>query len=216
MDFVLLAICLFAFLRGCFKGFVSTIFSFVGTFLIAIISWWLCDYIVSFLKTLFDLEEFVSELLNSKFSGTFSSMEDLQGAISGSGMLFAVLFRLLGNISFEGNLTAGQILAPSISNIVYKIIAFAILFVGFMLALSLIKFLLNKFVTLSGLGFGNRALGGVLGFFQGLLIFGVVFFVFSALANFLMNETLINFVQSGSISKLVYENVIIKSIDFFF
>ena len=46
MDFVLIVILTFYFVRGCFKGFLSMIFSLVGVFFIAIISWKLSEMLL--------------------------------------------------------------------------------------------------------------------------------------------------------------------------
>ncbi len=213
MDWILLGICLFFSIKGWLKGFISTLFSICGTFLIIYLSWQFSDVVTEFLKKIFDLESFFTEVIDSKILVTFSNIQELQSFIQNE-FVFAILLKLVGNISFEGNLTAGEILSPSISNLVYKIISFIILFFCLMIILYFVKFIINKIITFCHFSFLNRSLGFCVGILQGLLIFGVIFFLFSVLANFLLNEELLNFINSGVVSQFVYNNIIIKGIDF--
>ncbi len=221
MDYILLALCLFCVLRGIFKGFVSMLFSLLGVFFVVFLAWKLCDMFVPISEELFgtQLETFVSNLLDEMFEGSFSDSSALEEVISESkyGVIFSLFFgSILENITFDGNLSAGEILGYSTTSILIKVITFAMLFLLLFLAVKILRALLNKLVKKCGLSFGNRCLGGVVGLIKGLLLFGVVYFVFISLANLLVNESLLNFVTSGTISNYLYENFISVIINLFY
>lgn len=223
MDFILLGILIFYFGKGFIRGFISTLFSLIGTFAIFVVAWKFCPYLGDVLQGVGGLNEFLtntlSQTLNGMFSGTFSNMQELQTAIMQTkyGALFSVLLKLLSsNISFEGELTAGQILSPTLSTIIFNVVAFMTIFIGLMIVLKLLRFFLNKIVKLCGFSVGNKFLGGVLGLIKGLIVFSVFYLGIVAVANFTLNEGLLSFIKNGSVSNFLYENVIIKIINFFY
>lgn len=215
MDIVLFAILAFYFARGCWKGFLSMIFSFVGVFFVTIISWKLAE---SFLPT---IENFVGEgifatmksFIDGILPGNFSSLDEFQLALSNSriGMIFGLFVtKLLGNITFDGTLSAGQILAPTLTTLVLTGITFLLIFIFLQVLLKFLRFLLNKIIKKCGLSPGNRILGGIVGLFKGLFVFGIVFVLISISANVLLNEWLLQFLKSGPISNFLYENLLTK------
>ncbi len=216
MDLLLFSILLFFTVKGTIKGFVSTIIAFVGTAFIAVLAWNLCPLLANLLQNWLNLDTAIKNIIDSKIPGTFSSMEELKAAISEFGLFYSILFGLAGNIYFEGEQTAGQILAPSLNVFACKIISFVIIFVALAIVLKILKFLLSKLIKVLGLSFGNRILGGIVGLAEGVVIFGVIFFVISMIANALLNETLLAFVESGNVSRWLYDNIIIKIIKLIF
>lgn len=207
MDYILLAFCSLFFVKGLFKGFVSTVFSFIGTCTVAIVAWKLSEWGAGLFQSQFGngVTQFISDAIDKKIFGSFSSVKALQLAISQQmGMVGVLLFKILGSIQFDGELSAGQILAPTISNLLFRIVAFLILFIGMLIILKIVKKLLNKLIKLCGFGVGNRVLGGVVGLAQGVILSGIVFVCLSTLANVLMNEGLLNFVNSGAVSCFLY------------
>ncbi len=209
VDIVLLVITSFFFLRGFFKGFLSTLFSVFGVALIAFLSWKLSEVFGNLLSNWLNLSKSFENLINSKISGTFNSVEELESAVSNLGILYSFLLKLLGDISFAGELTAGEILSPKLSLLSCRLIGFLICFVLLSVALKIILLLLNKFVADFGLGLSNRVVGAVLGGVEGILISMLIFFVLSALGNFLLNEKLLEFVRQGAVSNWLYQNLII-------
>lgn len=223
MDYVLLGLCLFYFLKGYFKGFVSMLFSLIGTFFVFVVAWKLSPFVVDWFQNFWDihlpLTNFLSDRLNGVFSGEFSSMDEFSAFLNRSkyGVLFIQILKLfVKDISFEGSLSAGEILAPSLSNFILKIVVFVFLFVFLLLVLRMLKFISNKIINVCGLSFGNKWLGAFLGFGKGLIVFGVFYLVFSALANALMNESMISFLKSGNISTFLYFSFGEKIISFFY
>lgn len=216
MDILLLALTSIFFLRGFFKGFLSTVFSLVGVSVVAFLSWKFCGVAGEMFSNWFNFSANFEGLINSKISGTFSSVEELQAALAQAGIFYTFLSKLLGDLSFEGNLSAGEVLAPKISVLLNKIIAFVVLFVLMCVVLKILQFLLNKFVLGFGLGFLNRTLGGVLGIVEGVLIAMLLFFILSSVAHLSLNEGLLKFVENGIVSNWIYENIITKSINLLF
>ena len=215
MDFVLLAILAFYFVRGCLKGFVSMLFSLVGAFFVAIISWKLTQFFLPSAQNfaggaVFDT---LRNLFDGILPGTFSNLEEFQAALSISkvGVLFSLFAtRLLGNITFDGSLTAGQILAPTLSKILISLFTFLLIFLLLEIFLKFLRAFLNKIIKKCGLSMGNRILGGIVGLLKGALVFGIVFAALSISANVLLNEGLLQFVKSGTVSNFLYTNLLTK------
>lgn len=221
MDFVLFGLLSFYFARGFFKGFISMIFSLIGVFFVAIISWKLMQVFLPFVQNYVGnyVEETISALFNGLFPGQFTSIEKFGEVLTASkfGGLFGLLIaKLLGNITFDGILTAGQILAPSISKVLIKIVLFIVIFILIELILKILKCFINKIVKKCGLSIGNRVLGGVVGLIKGIFVFGVLFFVLSMISNLIMSEGLLQFIKSGEISNFLYESLLSKIIPIFY
>lgn len=196
-------------------------FSLVGIFFVALISWKLTEF---FLPT---VESFTGEtifnatksLINGIIPGEFSNYENFQTAVLSSkiGVLFNIFFaKLLENITFEGNLSAGQILAPTVSKIFVRLITFLIILVVFEIGLKFLRLFLSKIIKNCGLSFGNRVLGGIIGLIRGMFVFGVFYVVISMVANILLSEGLLNFIKNGEISNFMYHNFIEKIINLFY
>ncbi len=197
------------------------IFSFASTLVIILISWKLCDlFLPTFQQFLYNgLSNTITQILNGAIPGTFSNLADLQTALSQSeyALLFnLLLLKVIDNLTIDGEMTAGQILSPTITNLLLKVITFITIFVILFVFTKLVCSILNKTIKKCGLTFYNRIFGGILGVFKGLVIFIIFYVIINALSNFLLNETLSNFVQSGVVSKWLYENLTEKIIDMFY
>lgn len=221
MDWILFAFCGFYFIKGYFKGFISMVFSLVGTFAMFVIVWKLTAFFSSYAQSWFGdgiygmLKSGIDEIV----SGEFTSMEDFRTALmqTSYGSLFGLfLTNLIGDVSFDGSLTAGQILAPSLSELLIKVVAFLIVFLILMFLFKILKFLLNKTIKMLGFQSGNKILGGLVGAIKGLILFGIIYVVLVAISNFTLNEGLLSFVQSGAVSQFLYDNLIIKIINLFY
>ncbi len=218
MDFVLFGILSFYSVRGFLKGFLSMIFSLLGVFFVAIVSWKLAEV---FLPTVQNYAggavfETIKKLIDGIVPGKFSSLSEFQSALSLSsiGAIFSVFVtKLFENITFDGALSAGQILAPTLSNILTRLLTFLLIFIILEVFLKILRFLLNKIIKKCGFSIGNRILGGLVGLLKGVFVFGIVFAVLSILANVLLNDGLLEFVKSGSISNFLYNNLIAKIVN---
>ncbi|MDE6583126.1 MAG: CvpA family protein [Clostridia bacterium] len=211
MDIILLAICVFYLVKGYIKGLVSMLFSLFGVVFIFVLAWKLSDFCLPYFKNWFDFSSGLSNVLDQFLPGQFANIFELEQAVSQShfGVIFAPIFsKLFLDITFDGNLTAGQILAKPLNSLCIKLLAFVALFVTFVILLKLLRFLFNRIVKFCGLGFCNRIFGSLVGLCKGIVFFGICYFVLLTLSNLFLNETLLTFVKSGQVSNFVYENIV--------
>ncbi len=218
MDYILLAICVLYFLKGYFKGFVGMLFSIVGTVGILVISFQLSKVFLPQIEGIFgkNLTVALTDFFDKTIDGKFSSVEELAKQLSNSNILGFFIAKFLQDITFDGELSAGQILAPSASVIVLKVCTFVGIFVFLYLVLKILRIFTSKLIKKCGLSFQNRILGGFVGLVKGMMIFGIVFVVLSALSSLLLNETLSNFVNGGTVSNFIYNNIITKILAVFY
>lgn len=221
MDWILLGVCSFCFVKGYFKGFVSVLFALIGTFVVAVLSWKLASVLSGTVYDLIgeNLYAILKTNIDGLIGGEFTSLESFKMSIMETkyAIIFElVLSKLLQDVSFEGTMTAGEILAPSLCELLIKVISFVVIFVILLLLFKIFNVLLNKMVNFLGFENGNKILGGMLGAIKGVLLFAVFYVVVVAISNFTLNESLLSFVQSGQISKYLYENFTLKIINLFY
>lgn len=187
------------------------VFSLVGAFLIGLVSWKLTELFLPVVSSFLQepLQEFISNVLNSVIDGEFCDILEFEKAILNSKYsMFIIIKKLLGDLSFDGCLTAGQIMAPSLSFFATKVILFVVLFFVLNFLFKLIRLLINKVVKVCGLSFGNRLLGGLVGVLKGVCVFVGVYFLLVVVSNVVLSESLNNFMRSGVIAKSLYELVL--------
>lgn len=220
MDYILLALCSWCGLRGFFKGLLTMAFSMVGIIFVGIVAWQVKDYFAVILNKIGGdiVFNFLKNKIDLSVAGTFSDISQLKDAVANSNFnIFGIfLFKLLTDLTVDGEMTAGQILAPSITNLLIKILAFVLVFVVLYLFLKILKLVLSKIIKKCGLSFADRILGLLFGLIKGSLLFGVLYLVLTSFANLTLNEGLLNFVQKGVVSSYVYNHFISKIIAFFY
>ena len=104
----------------------------------------------------------------------------------------------------------------SLSVLITKIITFVIVFLVLMLVLKLFKVVFSKLTNFCGLGVGNKLAGGFVGLVKGMFVFGTLYVTLSLLSNFMLNDSLLNFVKSGAISNYIYNHYIKIIINVFY
>lgn len=211
MDYIFFAIIGFYFCKGFIKGFVSTLLSLISIFVVAVMAWKLVGVCLPYIQEVVQqpISNFISELLDGAIAGEFSSMEEFERVIANSKFsVFLIIKNLIGEIYFEGALTAGQILSPSLGLLATKVIAFVVLFFMLSLIVRIVKILLKKIVKVCGLSVGDRVLGGVLGIAKGLIVFLILFSIMASISNVILNEGFNNFLQGGQVSNMVYNWII--------
>ncbi len=221
MDYVLLGFVVIYFFVGMKKGFVSMIFSVAGVVISFFVAYYFCGRFAQVGNNLFGagVQRFLTNLINGVVSGKFSTMTELFDAIVPTkfGKLFGVVIeRLLKNIEFDGSLTAGAILSPTLSILFFKVVSFIFLFFVSSLILKILNRTANFLIKKLGISTKNRFMGGVFGLFKGVVMFFVLFVVLTAIANFTLSESLQSFVQSGKISTTLYNKYITKIISLFY
>lgn len=203
-------------LKGYLKGAVKMFLSIVGTTFIIFLAYFLAkDLMVNFENgIIFDFfNNFYVNLFNKLVPGEFSSIDELVNSLGG---VFSVLSIILEDISFDGVLSCGHIVGPTLARLTINILLFLILFFLLHFLIKIFSLLINKMINFAGLSFANRMLGLVLGLLKGTVVFAIIFLCLSTLASLNLSEGLTNFVQSGFFSNFIYENYITKIFSFIY
>lgn len=203
-------------LKGYLKGAVKMFLSIVGTTFIIFLAYFLAkDLMVNFENgMIFDFfNNFYVNLFNKLVPGEFSSIDELVNSLGG---VFSVLSIILEDISFDGVLSCGHIVGPTLARLTINILLFLILFFLLHFLIKIFSLLINKMINFAGLSFANRMLGLVLGLLKGTVVFAIIFLCLSTLASLNLSEGLTNFVQSGFFSNFIYENYITKIFSFIY
>lgn len=190
--------------------------SLVGTTFIIFLAYFLAkDLTVNFENgVIFDFfNNFYVNIFNNLVPGEFSSVGELLNSLGG---VLSVLTIILEDISFEGVLSCGQIVGPTLARLTINILLFLILFFLLHFLIKLLSLLLNKMINLAGLTFANRLMGFILGLLKGAVVFAIIFLCLSTLASLNLSDGLTNFVQSGFLSNYIYENYISKIFSFIY
>ena len=210
MDIILIAIVSLSFMRGWSKGLGAILLSLVSTIVSIYISIWITDMVSVYVVDLVgeNILEMISKCVDRVVGGSFSSIGELKEAISQCGLPFIrIINKILDAISFEGELSASQILASSITNVLIKIFCFIIAFFVVNLVFNFIKVLGGKLINCCGLGVANKLIGGIVGSIKGLIVFLLLFAILIEIADLLMNKTFQNFLNDAVVSKWVYDCV---------
>lgn len=190
--------------------------SIVGTTFIIFLAYFLAkDLMVNFENgVIFDFfNNFYVNLFNKLVPGEFSSIDELVNSLGG---VFSVLSIILEDISFDGVLSCGHIVGPTLARLTINILLFLILFFLLHFLIKIFSLLINKMINFAGLSFANRMLGLVLGLLKGTVVFAIIFLCLSTLASLNLSEGLTNFVQSGFLSNFIYEKYITKIFSFIY
>lgn len=218
MDFVLLAFVILFFLKGFCKGLANIIFSLLSTVFIFSISIKFCQQLGQILQNanLFDFEGVVSKVLNSISTQTFSSVDEVSEALNSNVILSVFLKKLLSNITFDGEMTLAQIFAPTLNALIFKILAFVLIYFVSVVIFKFFGVILSKMLKKLKLGVSNKLWGGVVGLLKGMIVFSIVYAVVLNIGNILLNENIIAFCNQGVISKFLYSNFTEKIISLFY
>lgn len=218
MDFVLLAFVILFFLKGFCKGLANIIFSLLSTVFIFSISIKFCQQLGQILQNanLFDFEGVVSKVLNSISTQTFSSVDEVSEALNSNVILSVFLKKLLSNITFDGEMTLAQIFAPTLNALIFKILAFVLIYFVSVVIFKFFGVILSKMLKKLNLGVSNKLWGGVVGLLKGMIVFSIVYAVVLNIGNILLNENIIAFCNKGVISKFLYNNFTEKIISLFY
>ena len=218
MDYLLLSILAIYSIKGFVKGFVKMFLSLFSSLIIFIIAY----YISKSLSENFVLVEIYNKfalvfenMFNDAIPGNFQNIEDLLSAVALSNSVFIAIIRLVSkNISIDGNLTAGQILAPSFAKLTYNILLFIIVFIALFIIVKFINILLTFIFKKMGVGVANRFIGLLLGVFKGFIVTTFIYIILTTFASLNLSSWLLEFVQKGVISNYLYPNFGFKFFDF--
>lgn len=208
MDYIFLVLILIFSIRGFFKGFGSMVYDFLATILSSFFAIKFYLPLFNFLSLRCHLSQpisiVVSETINILLPGTFSNVQDIfQKTNEISLPMFRGLFqKLLQNISFEGELSAGQIFGQSITDLVLKTISIVLAITIFLIIFKIIKKIIKNILKKLKIKTKNQFFGTVLGFLEGLFIFSIINLILISLGNFLLNPQILQFAESGIFSEI--------------
>ena len=168
----------------------------------------LWQHIYDFLKGIFD----------DVLAGEFQNMSEVLFSVGflSNAVLRVVLQTVLKNITFEGDMSFGEIVAPSLTLIFLKVVLFILLFILLSAIFKLIDFILRKCISFAGFGRINRLAGFFLGLLKGFVISMLVFVVLTALSNLNISERLTSFVESGLVSSYLYNHYFLNIFNLFY
>ena len=127
-----------------------------------------------------------------------------------------ILQAVLKNITFEGSMSFGEIVAPTLTLIFLKVVFFILLFILLSILFKLIDFVLRKCVKFAGLGKVNRLVGFFLGTIKGFIVSMLVFTVLTFLSSLNISDELTSFVEGGLISSYLYNHYFLNIFNLFY
>lgn len=187
------------------------VFSLIGTFGIFLLSYKLSEIFLPYAEQITGgpIKEFVEKILDASIGGTFSNLTEIE-TVLGSSWIVKVFekLNLFENITFEGELTAGQIFAPSISMWATKILVFVVIYLCISLLFRLLRLFFNKLSRCGGLNLTNRLLGAILGLLKALLISAMIYFLLIFLSSIILNKEFSIFVENAKVSKFLFSWIV--------
>ena len=162
--------------------------------------------------------EFLKGIFDDVLPGEFQNMSEVLYSVGflSNAVLRVVLQTVLKNITFEGNISFGEIVAPSLTLIFLKVVLFILLFILLSAIFKLIDFILRKCISFAGFGRINRLAGFFLGLLKGFVISMLVFVVLTALSSLNISERLTSFVESGLVSSYLYNHYFLNIFNLFY
>lgn len=162
--------------------------------------------------------EFLKGIFDDVLPGEFQNMSEVLYSVGflSNAVLRVVLQTVLKNITFEGDMSFGEIVAPSLTLIFLKVVLFILLFILLSAIFKLIDFILRKCISFAGFGRINRLAGFFLGLLKGFVISMLVFVVLTALSSLNISERLTSFVESGLVSSYLYNHYFLNIFNLFY
>ena len=162
--------------------------------------------------------EFLKGIFDDVLPGEFQNMSKVLYSVGllSNAVLRVVLQTVLKNITFEGDMSFGEIVAPSLTLIFLKVVLFILLFILLSAGFKLIDFILRKCISFAGFGRINRLAGFFLGLLKGFVISMLVFVVLTALSSLNISERLTSFVECGLVSSYLYNHYFLNIFNLFY
>ena len=221
MDFLVIALILANGFVGFYRGAVKMLFSLFRVALLLLLCYYLSEQLANSLVggALWQhIYEFLKGIFDDVLPGEFQNMSEVLFSVGflSNAVLRVVLQTVLKNITFEGDMSFGEIVAPSLTLIFLKIVLFILLFILLSAIFKLIDFILRKCISFAGFGRINRLAGFFLGLLKGFVISMLVFVVLTALSSLNISERLTSFVESGLISSYLYNHYFLNIFNLFY
>ncbi len=218
MDYLFLTILGLYGVKGFLKGFVRMLLSLFSVVIVAILAYMIVLKLSNG-QILFGIYDYFNsifkDIFNNLIPGQFSNIDDLIVAIGSSNVIITPIIKLvLKGVYMDGNMTAGEILAPNLAMLVYKIILFVIVFLLLSVIVKLLNLVVNLIIKKTGLSLANRTVGLILGLLKGIIISSILYLILSTLASLNISEELTNFMNMGAISNYIYQNFVVNIFEF--
>ena len=221
MDFLVIALILANGFVGFYRGAVKMLFSLFRVALLLLLCYYLSERLANSLVggALWQhIYEFLKGIFDDVLPGEFQNMSEVLFSVGllSNAVLRVVLQTVLKNITFEGDMSFGEIVAPSLTLIFLKVVLFILLFILLSAVFKLIDFILRKCISFAGFGRINRLAGFFLGLLKGFVISMLVFVVLTALSSLNISEGLTSFVESGLVSSYLYNHYFLNIFNLFY
>ena len=221
MDFLVIALILVNGFVGFYRGAVKMLFLLFRVALLLLLCYYLSEQLANSLVggALWQhIYEFLKGIFDDVLPGEFQNMSEVLYSVGflSNAVLRVVLQTVLKNITFEGNISFGEIVAPSLTLIFLKVVLFILLFILLSAIFKLIDFILRKCISFAGFGRINRLAGFFLGLLKGFVISMLVFVVLTALSSLNISERLTSFVESGLVSSYLYNHYFLNIFNLFY
>ena len=221
MDFLIIALILVNGFVGFYRGAVKMLFSLFKVALLLLLCYYLSEQLANSLVggALWQhIYDFLKGIFDDVLAGEFQNMSEVLFSVGflSNAVLRVVLQTVLKNITFEGDMSFGEIVAPSLTLIFLKVVLFILLFILLSAIFKLIDFILRKCISFAGFGRINRLAGFFLGLLKGFVISMLVFVVLTALSNLNISERLTSFVESGLVSSYLYNHYFLNIFNLFY
>lgn len=221
MDFLVIALILANGFVGFYRGAVKMLFLLFRVALLLLLCYYLSEQLANSLVggALWQhVYEFLKGIFDDVLPGEFQNMSEVLYSVGflSNAVLRVVLQTVLKNITFEGDMSFGEIVAPSLTLIFLKVVLFILLFILLSAIFKLIDFILRKCISFAGFGRINRLAGFFLGLLKGFVISMLVFVVLTALSSLNISERLTSFVESGLVSSYLYNHYFLNIFNLFY
>ena len=221
MGFLVIALILVNGFVGFYRGAVKMLFSLFRVALLLLLCYYLSEQLANSLVggALWQhVYEFLKGIFDDVLPGEFQNMSEVLFSVGflSNAVLRVVLQTVLKNITFEGDMSFGEIVAPSLTLIFLKVVLFILLFILLSAIFKLIDFILRKCISFAGFGRIDRLAGFFLGLLKGFVISMLVFVVLTALSSLNISERLTSFVESGLVSSYLYNHYFLNIFNLFY
>lgn len=221
MDFLVIALILVNGFVGFYRGAVKMLFLLFRVALLLLLCYYLSEQLANSLVggALWQhVYEFLKGIFDDVLPGEFQNMSEVLFSVGllSNAVLRVVLQTILKNITFEGDMSFGEIVAPSLTLIFLKVVLFILLFILLSAIFKLIDFILRKCISFAGFGRIDRLAGFFLGLLKGFVISMLVFVVLTALSSLNISERLTSFVESGLVSSYLYNHYFLNIFNLFY
>lgn len=217
MNTILVAIVAATSVSGAVKGFGKSLFSVTCMLVSAIVAFFAARLLLQPLVDAGFLFQPIKALTNSVLEGvdenlvckSFENMlqiEEFLASVDYSSFTKNTLLNILGSIQFTGNQTISGLICNRLHAFIINVLLFFILFIIIYALLKFLQPLFCKIIKLGGLVATDKVVGFIFGVVKGLAIYAL-FTVFAiCLANALFSDWIIQKINQGYVSALIYQN----------